>query len=147
MGGKGNRSTLVSKEQQSLPGPGVYNKQSDLTRSSKSFTMMGRPQDKKQDANPGPGSYEAKNGMSKSTTMTPVISTTKRIDIVSKESKNAPGPGQYSSNNKTIGSDSKKMTIGKVNEHNPRNDSPGPGKYDDNISPVKDRIQSANFGK
>jgi len=54
------------------------------------------------------------------------MGSTSRQDIVSKDQKEKPGPGNYSSPEK-IGGPS--FTIGGKGEYKNRNDSPGPGSY------------------
>lgn len=61
------------------------------------------------------------------------ISHTKRQDIVSKESKSIPGPGQYTTKNKTIRSDGKKFMMSETYHDSPGKSSSmqiGPGSYD-----------------
>ena len=68
---------------------------------------------------------------------------TKRSDIVSKELESSPGPGIYTSQNKTIQyNDSRKVTISPHKQESKRDPTPGPGQYNENMDVVKDKSRS-----
>lgn len=64
-----------------------------------------------------------------------------------KDKMGSPGPGQYETDYKKIGSDSKKMVIGgKSKDIGPMNNL-GPGSYKADYNVVKNKVVSYDMGK
>lgn len=92
------RGDLVSKDQKSLPGPGVYESPSKMG-SGPFFSIKGRIEGPAKDMIPGPGHYEPSESATKyqspSCKMVRERSSSARNEIISTEKKLMPGPGTY----------------------------------------------------
>ena len=72
--------------------------------------------------------------------------TEKSSPFINKFASQLPGPGNYSTKNKTIGKDAQSFTFkGKPKEYN-KKDVPGPGMYDPNNNVVKDKTITYKMG-
>lgn len=68
--------------------------------------MGGKSKEQQDNRLPGPGAYEPKDNLVKETIKTQVFSKTSRQDIVTKDERLKPGPGNYD-NLKEFGKDAK----------------------------------------
>lgn len=102
--------------------------------------MRGRPEEKNRVQSPGPAEYSPTDTFSKERVRTYEMGKSKRTDIVSKEHMTSPGPGNYDSPHKKIGSDSVRYTIRGKQEEKIRSESPGPCAYAPSHSYNKDKV-------
>ncbi len=73
--------------------------------------MKSRPKDIVTNNHPGPGAYQASEHIVKDRVISHKISKSERVDIVSREAKNLPGPGVYDSPHKIIGKDAQSVCL------------------------------------
>jgi hypothetical protein len=127
---------IVSKEDKAKPGPGIYESPSKFGDNAQKVSMMGKGAEKREDDKPGPGAYNAKDFLTKDNIQAHSISKSKRADIVGRDAKELPGPGNYS-DGKEFGKDAIAFKMGGKAKETNRNDSPGPGNYDPNDNLVR----------
>jgi hypothetical protein len=68
--------------------------------------MGGKPKDQQDSKIPGPGAYDPNHQVIKDSIKNTAASNSQRVEIVSKEVKNLPGPGTYQ-DHKEFGKDAK----------------------------------------
>jgi hypothetical protein len=93
---------------------------------------------------PGPGAYEPTDQVVRDRTPTYGFGKTERTQIVAKEEKNKPGPGNYDMKNQNS---SKSFKIGQKLQNAIKSQVPGPGNYDPNPNVVKDSVRTAKINK
>jgi hypothetical protein len=67
-----------------LPGPGIYEQKSTIGQGPR-FTIKEKRNDKDGNDNPGPGNYEANTDVIKDKVISHKISSSQRVEFVSKE--------------------------------------------------------------
>lgn len=145
--GTSQRSTLyANKSVVDLPGPGNYDSSKGFGKGSVAVSIRGKQSDLKRLQSPGPGAYELEGTTKvKDRIKTVRIGTSKRVDIVSNTTRDMPGPGNYTSDDR-FGKDVKSFKFeGKYSEKH--NNNPGPGEYDRRDLLTKATAQSQRFGQ
>ena len=135
--------TSVIKSNQNVPGPGQYsirNDKSDLKKPTYVFGKENRlkPNNSSSILNPGPGNYTIINN-DPTQIKAPLFSFGKEDRGNKSEAINrakTPGPGQYSLNNKNLGSGGPKisMSFNRPSTSVYKGSNPGPGQYSINSS-------------
>ena len=142
MSSKSHRAELVSKTAREMPGPGNYHEGNTFGKGAPSFTIRGKPDDRTRVESPGPGHYSPDHSPVKDKTITyKMDSRSTRTDLVSKQAREAPGPGNYEKHDE-FGKNAKSYTIRGKPADLSRLDSPGPAHYSPDHSPVKDKVIS-----
>lgn len=100
---------------------------------------------KRVETSPGPGVYDPSDHMVKPAVKTFKQSSSMRADLVAKEVKSKPGPGQYQSSYKTLGKDVPSYTMGKKQNNSMMIKTPGPGAYDPNAHVVKESTRNVTM--
>ena len=112
----------------STPGPGNYQTSKKFGQEAQSATIRGRKEERHETLSPGPGAYDSSYAQVKDKVVTYKMGNTSRTEVVSKEHKTLPGPGNYDQES-GIGK-GPKYTMGKKSPERNDSYSPGPGSYD-----------------
>ena len=127
----------------SSPGPGGYESPARMG-DGLSYTIGEKRDSGNKNKNPGPGDYEARESQTKERIVTYQIAKSKRVDIVSREARNQPGPGNYGSPSKL--GDGIKYNIGEKRDPARDNGHPGPGTYNNDDRHLRDSSPSYDMG-
>ena len=92
---------LLSKSQRELPGPGTYEASHPLKLAfgkGLAFKFTGKPKNNQDTTKPGPGFYDPKAFLSKAKVTNTIFSKLSRGELIPKQTKELPGPGNYINN-------------------------------------------------